>query len=93
MDSDSVVRGDWIKLHVHGHELDNDAGCIGGTFTPSNKNCNFIELCDYYSSYWRKTACVSRNRRRVEKILIHNIVLVAIFGNTSKLYHNNKKLI
>ena len=56
LDSDCIVDKDWIMSHVQAHQ-DHSArginvGCIGGAIGPYLKDINFIEVCDYYSSWY-----------------------------------------
>jgi GT2 family glycosyltransferase len=56
LDADCVVEKDWIRSHVAAHE---DAGrrgrrpgCVGGSIRPDLRGARFIEICDYYSSWY-----------------------------------------
>lgn len=55
LDSDCTVDVDWISTHVQAHgnqSRTKPVGCIGGAIKPSLNDTNFIELCDYYSSWY-----------------------------------------
>ncbi len=62
LDADCVVGPDWIGLHVQAHRQREaeKIGCIGGEIKPYLKDANWVELCDYYSSWYAPPHTVDR---------------------------------
>lgn len=58
LDSDCIVRRNWISSHVAVHKKREkeykDTVCVGGPILLPDKVNNFIEISDYYSSWYEQ---------------------------------------